>query len=190
MSVRTAKRFDVRAFPTLKFLSQGKVYDYSGARTLEAFQQYIEHREWLLPSSVARARPMPAEVSSLAVLVDSLRDTSNDLLMLLWRKPGGVAILACIGLLVGILTSMLVFIVWIEKKQQIYQVTLPAAAASALKGNEKALGELANSVARNGSFSPLPAGASASSSPMAMATPTAAAAGAEPTKEAATKKKE
>jgi protein disulfide-isomerase-like protein len=35
-------RFGVRGFPTIKYFTGGKVYDYKGARTVPAFQKYME----------------------------------------------------------------------------------------------------------------------------------------------------
>jgi thioredoxin-like negative regulator of GroEL len=37
-----AAKFGIKGFPTLKFFSGGKVYDYSGARTLSAFKEFAE----------------------------------------------------------------------------------------------------------------------------------------------------
>jgi thioredoxin domain-containing protein 5 len=34
-------RFDIKGFPTIKFFSQGKIYDYSGRRTKEAFIDFV-----------------------------------------------------------------------------------------------------------------------------------------------------
>lgn len=120
--VRTAKRLDIRGFPTIKFISKGEVYDYSGPRTLQSFQQYLENREWLLPG--VTKRPVPPEVSTMEWLKDYLRETMNDVSTLMWRKPGGAAILVSLGVLVGILLSMLIFIVFIEPKPIIHPVTI------------------------------------------------------------------
>lgn len=34
-------RFDIKGFPTIKFFRQGKIYDYSGRRTKDAFVDYV-----------------------------------------------------------------------------------------------------------------------------------------------------
>jgi hypothetical protein len=34
-------RFDIKGFPTIKFLQQGKIYEYNGRRTKEAFIDYV-----------------------------------------------------------------------------------------------------------------------------------------------------
>eukprot|EP01098_Paradermamoeba_levis_P007745 TRINITY_DN3221_c0_g1_i1.p1 TRINITY_DN3221_c0_g1~~TRINITY_DN3221_c0_g1_i1.p1 ORF type:complete len:273 (-),score=90.71 TRINITY_DN3221_c0_g1_i1:44-862(-) len=36
-----AQRFSIRGFPTLKLIRSGQVFEYSGARTEEAFQQFV-----------------------------------------------------------------------------------------------------------------------------------------------------
>lgn len=35
-------RFDIKGFPTIKFFRQGKIYDYSGRRTKDAFVTFVE----------------------------------------------------------------------------------------------------------------------------------------------------
>jgi len=35
-------RFGIKGFPTIKFIKDGKVYDFRGARTVEAFQAYTK----------------------------------------------------------------------------------------------------------------------------------------------------
>jgi len=38
----TCSRFDVKGFPTLLYLSKGKLYDFEGARSLEGISKYVE----------------------------------------------------------------------------------------------------------------------------------------------------
>ncbi len=34
-------RFDIKGFPTIKFFKQGKIYEYNGRRTKDAFVEYV-----------------------------------------------------------------------------------------------------------------------------------------------------
>ena len=104
---------------TLKLLSQGKVYDYSGPRTLSALHSYLDNREWLTRGD---GRPMPTEVSAWQSVVAAAREAANDMTILVSRKPGGAAVLVIVGLLIGILASMLIFILFLEKQPIVYQI--------------------------------------------------------------------
>jgi thioredoxin-like negative regulator of GroEL len=98
--IRTSKRFDIRGFPTLKLFSGGQVYDYEGPRTLDALKRYVENREWTQSTS---GKKVPGEITWNEHMKDYLREQANGLKEMVYRKPGGVAILMVIGFLVGIL---------------------------------------------------------------------------------------
>lgn len=57
---------------------------------------------------------------------DYLRETSNNVVMLAWRKTGGVGILIGVGLMVGVLLSMLIFILFLEKQPIVHPVQISA----------------------------------------------------------------
>jgi len=151
---RTAKRFDIRGFPSLRLLSRGRVYDYTGARTLEAMQSWLESRAWesKAPDATgqpqqAQGRPIPPEVSALDAWKLWAHEASQDVVMLVWRKPAAAATIAALGLMLGVLASMLCWIAFLEPKPVIYQIadnatpttpTTPSSSSGAAGGNASA----------------------------------------------------
>jgi protein disulfide-isomerase-like protein len=93
----TAKRFDIRGFPTIKLLRQGKVYEFEGTRTLKDIS------EWATAGySNAPGKSMPQPFSFWEMLMDQLRQTANDVKLMVARKPEASGVIFIIGMLVGL----------------------------------------------------------------------------------------
>lgn len=59
-----ASRFGIQGFPTIKFLKDGKVYDYNGQRTVDSFVTYLSGGYSTAPVNAlpaAQAPPAPAQ---------------------------------------------------------------------------------------------------------------------------------
>lgn len=78
----TAKRFDVRGFPTIKLLHQGKMYSYEGPRTVK------DLREFALGGFEKQAGvPIPGEPTWSQVVWDQLQLAGTDIKRLIGSKP-------------------------------------------------------------------------------------------------------
>jgi hypothetical protein len=130
----TAQRFDIRSFPSLRLLSRGRVYEYTGARTLEAMHAWLESRAWEAKGSGSGGKPIPSEVSALSVWRLWAQEQANDIVMLVWRKPAAVVTIALVGAMLGVLLSLVLWIAFFEPKPVVYQLAsspnTPAAPAS------------------------------------------------------------
>lgn len=140
-SVRTAKRLDIRSFPSLKLISRGVVYDYHGPRTLQALQQFVENRAWLAEG--VTSRPMPAEMGAGDYLRDASKQVWNDLLLLSQRKPAAAITLVVTGLVIGVIVSMIVYILFIESAPVVHRLATQPTGAAALETTPAGAGEAA-----------------------------------------------
>jgi len=94
-------RFKVRGFPTFKFLSHGKLYDYEGARDIESFMKFLNggYKE-------VKSGPIPAPTN---VLTKFLQDLEGDFQEILQRRVAAAAILLCVGIFMGMLFMMCIY---------------------------------------------------------------------------------
>lgn len=132
----TARRFGIRGYPSLRLLSQGRVYEYQGPRTLDALKKWVGERGWLAEG--VKSYPMPPETTTLSLAREWAGEVVGDVRLLLERKTGGVALLVGVGALMGILVSMIVFIVCFEKKPIVHTVSESAVARAAARGQANA----------------------------------------------------
>jgi len=72
------KKFDVKGYPTLKLFVDGKKYDYSGPRTVEAFMQFAQGGFAAARQAATAAAPPsePAANSKVVVLTTSTIDSA------------------------------------------------------------------------------------------------------------------
>jgi hypothetical protein len=133
----TAQRFDIRSFPSLRLLSRGRVYEYTGARTLEAMHAWLESRAW--EANASGGKPIPPEVSALSVWRLWAQEQANDIVMLVWRKPAAVVTIALVGAMLGVLLSLVLWIAFFEPKPVVYQLaSSPSTPAPAAAGDRNA----------------------------------------------------
>jgi thioredoxin domain-containing protein 5 len=110
VEVGQAKRFGIKGFPSLKFFSQGRVYEYKGARTLDALETFAKTRGAGLDAS-----PIPNPPTQVEIALEHFLTWSGDVQQILVRKPAVAAIFFAIGLMLGVLTSVIVFATCVEK---------------------------------------------------------------------------
>lgn len=93
-------RFKVRGFPTFKFLSHGTLYEYEGARDVEAFTKFLEggYKE-------AKSGPIPAPIN---VMTKLLQDLEGDFEEILQRRMAAAIILLVVGFLLGMCFMMFI----------------------------------------------------------------------------------
>jgi len=63
------KRFNIRSYPTLILLRKGTMYKYDGQRVLEKLKSFVQDTP-----QKAIGSPIPPPVSSLDILLDTMRD--------------------------------------------------------------------------------------------------------------------
>jgi len=107
INTATAKRFDIRGFPTIKLLRKGQVYDYQGERTQKALVDFA-----LGGYSSSATRSVPGPPSALSSAFASFDQFGRDVQTVVTQYPIPAVTLATVGLLIGVLiaTTMFVFI--------------------------------------------------------------------------------
>jgi len=88
-----ASRFKIRGFPTLKFLSNGLLYDYNGDRSVESFEKFVSEDYRSL-----NANPLPSPSDGDDGVMGGINDFFNDLGNGVWAIVGGLFIL---GIIIG-----------------------------------------------------------------------------------------
>jgi thioredoxin-like negative regulator of GroEL len=72
--ISTAKRFDVRGFPTIKLVSRGRVFEHRGGRSVEALTTFAQE-------SIARpaieGAPVPDQPTTAQMAVESVGQRGN-----------------------------------------------------------------------------------------------------------------
>ena len=114
---------------SLLFLSNGKIFRYNGERTQAALFSWLESRAWSKQEGQSIAPP----VSSSAALWDSSRILSQEVVQLVWTKTAASGVLGGMGALVGILASMLVYILCLEPAPKVFQIAEPSPEHAAAK---------------------------------------------------------
>jgi len=142
VNTATAKRFEIRGYPSLRLLSRGRVHEYSGARTKEAMLAWLMERPFDQAGSATTAgTAVPAELAAAAAWRGWVSDTSNAVWEVLHTKPLSALVLSGTGLVAGVLLSMMLFVCFLEPKPIVYVApsasnhTQPAAAAAAPAGS-------------------------------------------------------
>mmetsp|Transcript_7357 Transcript_7357/g.10514 ORF Transcript_7357/g.10514 Transcript_7357/m.10514 type:complete len:210 (-) Transcript_7357:761-1390(-) len=101
------KRFEITGFPTLKYIAGGKVYEYSGARSLDAMKEFVlggYHSEEGKP-----VPPPPSFLDELLKKVPLLSDLSDDLEHIVEMRKNAAVFLLLIGVVLGMVLNMLIY---------------------------------------------------------------------------------
>ncbi len=109
--IAQAKRFDVRGFPTLKLIRDGKVHDYRGARSVEALAAFATS----MPEGGA---VLPETPGQFAVAFESFVAMSGELQHLVVRQPIVAGGLILAGIALGIVLCAAAFILCLERAPQ------------------------------------------------------------------------
>jgi len=96
----TAKRFDIRGFPTIKLFHHGKVYTYEGSRNLESLEEFA-----LGGYAETEGVVVPEQPGFWSMAWDQFRMAGNDMKVLFARKPEACGAIFSLGLLFGVLIS-------------------------------------------------------------------------------------
>lgn len=95
-----SKRFEIKAYPTLKFFAGGKMYSYKGARTVEAMQDFV-----LGDYLKEVGEPVPTAPSALDGFLKKypiFSDLKSDFDHILQVRKNAAAALAILGIMVGV----------------------------------------------------------------------------------------
>jgi len=122
-STYTAKRFDIKGYPTIKLLSGGLVYDYSGQRSREELVKFASQGS---NQASASARPVPPPVGFFELVVDSIVTSFTDVKMLIMRKPEASLVIFAVGVLCGVLASVLVFALFMNPSNNYPAYPIPS----------------------------------------------------------------
>lgn len=120
----TASRFNIRGFPTIKFLRQGKMYDYNGARTVEALKEFA-----LDQSKRGEGKPIPPPITFLQMLRLEVETLAQDVKMLVMRKTDATVLIFCLGFIAGVFFASL-FYFCCERRSANQQVAAAVAATA------------------------------------------------------------
>jgi len=89
-----AKRYGIRAFPTLVVLKGGRVYDYQGPKEVGAMVAFMEAPE-------GEGRPLPGPWTLWSEAADFLEAAAQDVHLVVTRKWNAAVLLFLSGLLTG-----------------------------------------------------------------------------------------
>jgi len=97
------RRFGIRGFPTLKLLSQGKMFDYRGNRTFESFIEFIN-------GGFKEIEPHPIPTTSIPELPRS--GGSNDFQFTLFGRVIHLNVWVISGVIAGVSASIAVMVMF------------------------------------------------------------------------------
>jgi len=100
---QVAQRFQIEAYPTIKYFRQGRVYDYNGHRTVEDLKNFV-----LEDYAKADSVPVPRPPTQTEMLAQKLGETANDVKILIQRHTTTSGIILALGLMVGVLLTVCV----------------------------------------------------------------------------------
>ena len=102
------EKFNIKGFPTILFFNDAKVHEYTGARTLEAFREYVKHKP-LRPNAYARGYAVDETTnavvfekpSTLLIVREFVRSTSKEIFHFMHAKPAVVLSVFIVGVWAG-----------------------------------------------------------------------------------------
>eukprot|EP01120_Amphizonella_sp_Union-15-10_P001572 TRINITY_DN1172_c0_g1_i1.p1 TRINITY_DN1172_c0_g1~~TRINITY_DN1172_c0_g1_i1.p1 ORF type:complete len:190 (-),score=37.29 TRINITY_DN1172_c0_g1_i1:143-712(-) len=100
--VELASAFEISSFPTIKFLKDGKVYEYKGPRTIEGFTEF----------SVGRYSSVGSTDLPIITEKQQSDNVAGYFVKILKERIYGFTFLSIIGFLVGVLLAMIVLLIW------------------------------------------------------------------------------
>jgi len=107
----TARRFDVRGFPTIKLLHRGNMYDFNGQRTAKDLAEFASKT-----FETAASKPIPPPFGWFETIWDSITGTLSDVKILLSRKPEAMGLMFFLGLLFGVMIVLTIQLAFPELK--------------------------------------------------------------------------
>jgi len=122
-----AKRFKIQGFPTLIYLSHGEMYEYAGDRKLDTLLDYAQGG-----FKQQTSKPIPKPLTAIDMVLDSLNTLVGDFQLVFTHKPVASSLLIVLGFLVGLISSVVVFACFIDKK-----LPKPASTVAAGAGDKK-----------------------------------------------------
>jgi len=102
---KTASRFGINRFPTLKLFHKGQIYNYEKGRTLEELKAFA-----LGGFKAESAAAVPEPMGAIQLVWKEFSQGITDIKLLFARKPEAAGIIFSAGLLVGVLLAMVIFI--------------------------------------------------------------------------------
>ncbi|PFH38241.1 thioredoxin domain-containing protein [Besnoitia besnoiti] len=109
----TAKRFKIQGFPTLYYLSNGKMYEYRGERSVEKLKAFTEGG-W----KSVEGETIPSPLSTFDILKDELISAFLQLQGIVYHAPLPFFLLFFIGMASGCLLTCLCSLCCSKKDQK------------------------------------------------------------------------
>lgn len=115
VEIATARRFDIRGFPSIRMLSKGRLYEYNGPRSLDALSAFARGG-----FKDGKGVAVPAPAGQAAVALEYVNAVAQDIHTMVVRKPVAALAFTILGSLMGILFAVLAFTLCLEKPPHEY----------------------------------------------------------------------
>jgi len=109
-----ARRFDVRGFPSILLVSRGRVFEHRGGRALDALTAFALSS---LGKSAAEGAPLPPP-AGWQLALDGFMQLATEVQGVVLRKPLAAAVFALGGALLGVVGTVLLFVLCCERAPQ------------------------------------------------------------------------
>ena len=167
-----AKRFDIRGFPSIRLFSRGRMFEFRGSRGLETLKAFAQGRGVGLD-----AKSIPDPPTDVELALEHLVALGVDVQNILVRSTMAGCVLFGVGLLLGIVFAVVLYVTCVEKQPAVWvRFKDPASGAMRTveykKPDAKTMAEAAaaiNAAAASSSPSPTAAAAASASSPSPLA---------------------
>lgn len=107
----TARRFAIRGFPTIKLIHDGRMYQYSGARSLESFKEFAEGG---FKSSISQDLPSPP--SFMSMMLRNLGQLIKSVQTIFMKRPVAGAVVFSLGTMFGGIFCMAIMVCYSNER--------------------------------------------------------------------------
>jgi len=111
----SARRFDVRGFPSILLVSRGRVFEHRGGRSLDALTAFALSS---LGKPAAEGAPLPGPPAGWQLALDGFLQLATEVQGVVLRKPLAAAVFALGGALLGVVGTVLLFALCCERAPQ------------------------------------------------------------------------